>query len=37
MHATEERGYPRHAVPLLMLLTALFFMLSMYVTGAGGR
>jgi hypothetical protein len=37
MHASEERGYPAHTVPLLMLLTALFFMLSTFVTGAGVR
>ncbi len=34
MHATEECGYPPQLVPLLMLLTALSFMLSMYVTTA---
>jgi len=37
MDATEERGYPPQLIPLLMLLTALCFMLSMYVTGAGVR
>jgi len=37
MHATEERGYPPQVIPLLMLLTALCFMLSEYVTTAGGR
>jgi hypothetical protein len=37
IHATEDRGYPSQMVPLLMLLTALSFMLSMLVTGAGGR
>jgi len=37
MHATEDRGYSPHTIPILMLLTALCFMLSMYVTGAGGR
>jgi hypothetical protein len=35
MHATEECGYPPHMVPLLIILTALCFMLSMYVTAAG--
>jgi hypothetical protein len=34
MHAAEECGYPPQLIPLLMLLTALSFMLSMYVTGA---
>jgi len=33
MRATEETGYPPQFVPILMLLTALCFMLSMYVTG----
>ena len=33
MRATEETGYPPQLVPILMLLTALCFMLSMYVTG----
>ena len=37
MHATEESGYPPHLVPLLMLLTALCFMLSSYITTAGAR
>ena len=37
MNATEESGYPRELVPILMLLTALSFMLSMYVTAAGGH
>lgn len=37
MNATEECGYPPQLVPLLMLLTALTFMLSMYVTAAGAR
>ena len=34
MNAAEECGYPPELIPLLMLLTALSFMLSMYVTGA---
>jgi len=34
MRATEESGYPPQLIPLLMLLTALTFMLSMYLTGA---
>ena len=37
MNATEECGYPRELIPILMLLTALSFMLSMYVTGPGGQ
>jgi len=37
MHATEERGYPPQAIPLLILLTALCFMLAEYVTTAAGR
>jgi hypothetical protein len=32
MVATEECGYPPQLIPLLMLLTALSFMLSSYVT-----
>ena len=37
MHATEERGYPPQLVPLLMLLTALAFMLSQYLKAAFGQ
>jgi hypothetical protein len=37
MHTTEESGYPPHLIPLLMLLTALTFMLSVYLTGAAVR
>jgi hypothetical protein len=37
MNATEECGYPRELVPILMLLTALSFMLSLYVTAPGGQ
>jgi hypothetical protein len=37
MRATEESGYPPQLIPLLMLLTALSFMLSIYLTGAYGR
>jgi len=37
MNTTEEYGYPRELIPLLMLLTALSFMLSMYVTAPGAR
>jgi hypothetical protein len=33
MRATEECGYPAPLIPLLILLTAFSFMLSMYVTG----
>ena len=29
MHATEDSGYPAELAPMLILLTALFFMLSM--------
>jgi hypothetical protein len=32
MRATEECGYPAHLIPLLILLTAFSFMLSMYLT-----
>jgi hypothetical protein len=34
MHASEEHGYPSELVPILMLLTALVFMLSMSFTTA---
>ena len=37
MNATEECGYPRELIPILMLLTALSFMLSMYFTTPGGQ
>jgi len=37
MNTTEEYGYPRELIPLLILLTALSFMLSMFVTGPVGR
>jgi hypothetical protein len=37
IHATEDSGYPSNLIPLLMLLTALWFMLSTYVTTAGVR
>jgi hypothetical protein len=37
MHTTEESGYPPLLIPLLMLLTALTFMLSAYVTTAAVR
>jgi hypothetical protein len=37
MRATEESGYPPQLIPLLILLTALSFMLSMYVTMPGAR
>jgi hypothetical protein len=33
MRVTEECGYPAPLIPLLILLTAVSFMLSMYVTG----
>ena len=32
MRATEDCGYPAPLIPLLILLTAFSFMLSMYVT-----
>ena len=32
MRATEESGYPAPLIPILILLTAFSFMLSMYVT-----
>ena len=32
MRVTEECGYPAPLIPLLILLTALSFMLSMYIT-----
>jgi hypothetical protein len=34
MRTTEECGYPPQLIPLLIVLTALSFMLSSYVTGA---
>jgi hypothetical protein len=34
MNAAEECGYPPELIPILILLTALSFMLSMYVTAA---
>jgi hypothetical protein len=37
MYATEECGYPPQVVPLLMLLTALCYMLSLFVTAAPAR
>jgi hypothetical protein len=37
MQATEDSGYPRHLIPLLIALTALSFMLSSYITAAGVR
>ena len=37
MHATEDSGYPSDIIPLLMLLTALWLMLSSYVTTVGVR
>ena len=33
MRVTEECGYPASLIPILILLTAFSFMLSMYVTG----
>ena len=37
MRATEECGYPPQIIPFLIILTALSFMLSSYVTGLSGR
>jgi hypothetical protein len=37
MNATEECGYPRELIPVLTLLTALTFMLSLFATAPGGR
>jgi len=37
MHASEEQGYPAGLIPILMLLTALIFMLSASVTTPFGR
>ncbi len=37
MRATEESGYPPQLIPLLILLTAVSFMLSLFFTTAGGR
>jgi hypothetical protein len=37
MRVTEDSGYPPQLVPLLILLTALSFMLSLYVTMVAGR
>ena len=37
MSATEDYGYPPQLIPLLILLTALSFMLSAYVTVPAGR
>ena len=37
MHVTEEHGYPPQIIPLLLLLTALSFILSAYVTVPAGR
>jgi hypothetical protein len=37
MRATEESGYPPQLIPFLILLTAISFMFSMFVTTAGGR
>ena len=33
MRVTEECGYPAPLIPILILLTAFSFMLSMYITG----
>ena len=37
MRVTEDSGYPPQIVPILILLTALSFMLSLYFTTAAGR
>lgn len=37
MRITEDTGYPPQLIPFLIILTAVSFMLSMYVTTAAGR
>jgi hypothetical protein len=37
MRTTEECGYPPQLIPILIVLTAISFMLSMVLTTAGGR
>jgi hypothetical protein len=37
MDATEDCGFPPQVVPILMLLTALYYVLSMFVTAAPAR
>lgn len=37
MSTTEDCGYPPQLIPLLILLTALCFMLSVYITLPAGR
>ena len=37
MNATEDYGYPPQIIPLLILLTAISFALSAYVTLGAGR
>jgi hypothetical protein len=37
MSVTEDCGYPPQLIPLLILLIAISFMASAYVTMAGGR
>jgi hypothetical protein len=37
MRVMEDSGYPPQLVPLLILLTALSFMLSLYLTTPAGR
>ena len=37
MRATEDCGYPPNLIPFLMLLTALSFMLSIYITAGYAR
>ena len=37
MNAAEESGFPPAIVPLLIILTALSFMISAVVTGPGGQ
>lgn len=37
MRVTEDSGYPPQLIPFLIILTAVSFMLSMYVTTAAGR
>jgi hypothetical protein len=37
MRVSEDSGFPPQLVPFLIILTAVSFMLSMYVTTAAGR
>lgn len=37
VHASEEHGYPGHLVPLLILLTAVLFIIATQITALGVR